>query len=56
MGLKPGMMEDKTKPMENGSAMARRSVTSTAETHPNKERDQLRQEVLTNSEDIKTIK
>ena len=38
-------MEDKTKPMKNGSAMSRRSVTSTAEHHPNKERDQLRRKL-----------
>jgi hypothetical protein len=27
MGLEPGVMEDQTKPMKNGSVMARRSVT-----------------------------
>ena len=39
LGLEPGVKEDKTK---NGSVMARRSVTSTAEHRPNKERDRLR--------------
>ena len=30
MGLEPGVKEDKTKPIENESVMARRSVTNTA--------------------------
>ena len=37
MGLEPGVMEDKTKQMENGSVMARRPVMSTnfvVTTHP----------------------